>query len=98
MSKDLWQKVSSAYDCVNTILWSCLAAFVIYFAIYVIPHIKAAQEQAEAGRLLEIAAEHEALCTALGMGAGGSVHQHCLRTVQAFRASVERQMADDSRF
>ena len=98
MSEDLWQKLSSAYDYVNTMLWACLAAFLVYFAIYTIPQIKAAQAQAEATRLLEIAAEYEAFCVSLGMGTGAPAHQRCLHAVQAFRADVERQMADDSQF
>jgi hypothetical protein len=98
MNEDLWQKLSSAYDYVNTVLWAFLAAFLVYFTIYIIPHIQAAQEQTEARRLSEIAAEHEAFCLSLEMGAGASAHQRCLRTVQAFRASVERQTAEDSQF
>ena len=98
MSEDLWQKLSSAYDYVNTMLWACLAAFLIYFAIRLVPHIEAAQAQAEASRLSEIAAEHDAVCVSLGMTAGTPAHQRCLRTIQAFRTDVERQMADNYQF
>lgn len=98
MSEDMWRKLSNAYDYVNTMLWASLTAFLIYFAIHLIPRIEAAQAQAEAARLLEIAAKHDAVCVSLGMAAGTLAHQRCLRTIQAFRADVERQMADNYQF
>jgi hypothetical protein len=98
MSGDLQRKLSIAYDHVNTALWAALATFLIYFAIFVIPNIRKAQAQAEATRILEIAAEHEALCTSLGMGVGEPLHQRCIRIVQQFRAKVEKQIADEIEF
>lgn len=98
MSGDLQRKLSIAYDHVNTALWAALASFLIYFAIFVVPNIRVAQRQAEARRILEIAAEHEAFCTSLGMGAGEPRHQRCIRTVQQFRANVEKRIADETEF
>ena len=98
MNEDLRQKLANAYDYVNTMLWACLAAFLIYFALHLVPQIEAAQARAEASRLLEIAAEHRTVCVSLGMAAGTAAHQRCLRTLQAFRTDVERQMADNYQF
>lgn len=98
MSEGLRRKLSGIYDCVNTALWAVLVAFLIYFAIYVIPNIRVAQAQAEATRILEITAEREALCASLGMGAGVPAHQRCIRYVQRFRAEVEKRIADEIEF
>jgi hypothetical protein len=49
----------------------------------------------EAARILEIGAEHEALCTKLAMGTGMPAHDQCIRAVQEFRAAVEKRISDD---
>jgi hypothetical protein len=95
MNSELRQKISKLYDYVHIILWSALTAFLIFFAVYVLPHVRAAQAQMEAARILEIDAEHEALCTKLAMGKGTPAHDQCIRAVQEFRAAVEKQISDD---
>jgi Na+/H+ antiporter NhaC len=95
MDSELKQKITKLYDYVHVTLWSLLAAFVIFFAVYAIPHIGAARAQIEATRILEIAAEHEALCTKLAMGTGTLAHDRCIRAVQEFRAAVEKRISDD---
>lgn len=95
MNSELMQKISKLYDHVHAMLWSALAVLLIFFAVYTIPHIRAAQAQLEAARILEIAAEHEALCAKLAMGTGTPAHDHCIRAVQEFRAAVEKRISDD---
>jgi hypothetical protein len=95
MNSELRQKISKLYDYVHIILWSALAAFLIFFAIYTIPNIRAARAQMEATRILEIDAEHETLCTKLAMGTGTPAHDQCIRAVQEFRAAVEKRISDD---
>ena len=79
----------------HAMLWSALAAFLIFFALYTLPNIRAAEARLQATRILEIAAEHEALCTKLAMGTGTPVHDQCIRAVQEFRAAVEKRISDD---
>jgi hypothetical protein len=95
MNSELKQKISKPYDYVHTMLWSALAAFLIFFALYAMPNIRAAQAQLGAARILEIAAEHEALCAKLAMGAGTPVHDQCIRAIQEFRGAVEKRISDD---
>ncbi len=88
--------ISKVYDYVHTMLWSALAALLIFFAVYAMPNIRTARAQLEAARILEIAAEHEALCTDLAMGRDTPAHDKCIRAVQEFRAAVEKRISEDS--
>jgi len=94
MSPKLWKRISKAYDYVNTALWAALAAFCVYFSVYVIPNMRAAQAEAEAKQILEINAENEQFCDSFGMGTAVSTHQRCIRRVGRFRAMVERRVLD----
>jgi Na+/H+ antiporter NhaC len=95
MNSELREKIGRLYDYVHAMLWSALAAFLIFFAVYTLPNIRAAQAQLQATRALEIAAGHEALCTKLAMGTGTPAHDQCIRAVQEFRAAVEKGISDD---
>jgi hypothetical protein len=95
MNPKLWGRISKAYDYVNTTLWASLAAFCVYFAVYVVPNMKAARADAEAKRILEINAEDERLCDSFGIGETVPGHRQCIRRVERFRTLVEKRVLDD---
>jgi hypothetical protein len=90
------QKISKVYDYVHVMLWSGLAALLIFFALYTLPNVRAFQAEMQAARIIDMAAEDEALCTRLAMGKGTPAHDQCLPAVQEFRAAVVKRLADDS--
>ena len=90
------QKIGKVYDYVHVMLWSSLAIFLIFFALYTLPNVRAFQARMQAARIIDIAAEDEALCTRLAMGKGTLAHDQCLPAVQQFRAAVAKRLADDS--
>ena len=94
MDSGLKQKISTLYDYVHVMLWSGLAALLIFFAVYTMPNVRAFQGKMQAARILEIAAEDEALCTKFAMGKGTQAHDQCLPAVQEFRAAVEKRFLE----
>jgi len=90
--------VRKSYDNVHMALWAILAAFVLYFIIFVAPNVSEAREQAARLRLQEIAAEYNQFCQKWGMAAGTSADPQCVLDLQAFRAGVEKRMADENEF
>ena len=83
--------VSRVYDEIHLALWAILAAFLIYFALFVAPKLPELQAAAERLRLHEIANENEAYCAKWRMGPGTSVHNECLEDLQELRAHIEKQ-------
>jgi len=77
-------------------LWSGLAALLIFLALYTLPNVRAFQAKIQAARIIDTAAEDEALCTGLAMGKRTPAHDQCLPAVQQFRAAVVKRLADDS--
>jgi hypothetical protein len=73
-------------------LWASLAAFLIFFAVYTIPHISALHAQSEATSVLEMTSENEAFCAKLGMGTKASTHDRCIGAIQEFRAAAEKRI------
>jgi len=91
------QKIGKVYDYVHVMLWSGLAALLIFLALYTLPNVRAFQAKIQAARIIDTAAEDEALCTGLAMGKRTPAHdQCCLPAVQQFRAAVVKRLADDS--
>ena len=90
--------VSRLYDEVHLALWAILAAFLIYFALFVAPTLPEFQAAAERLRLHDIANENEAYCAKWRMGPGTSVHNECLEDLQELRAQIERQHQLDAAF
>jgi hypothetical protein len=90
------QKISKVYDYVHVMLWSSLAALLFFFAVYSLPRVRAFQAEMQATRIIDLAAEDEALCTKLAMGKGTPVHDQCLPAVQEFRAAVGKRFLKDS--
>ena len=86
------------YDEVHAALWAVLAAFLIYFIAFIAPKLPEALARTESQRILEIAAEHNFYCDKLGMGVGTRGYAQCILDLQAFRAVVEKRIADETNF
>jgi hypothetical protein len=95
VSKTTWATIGAIYDHVHIALWASLVSFLVYFAVVVVPNIRAAQAQYQILQVQQIAAEHEFFCDKLGMGARKQAHDQCILDLQAFRAKVEQRMSGD---
>ena len=94
MDSGLKQKIDILYDYLHVMLWSGLAALLIFFALYTLPNVRVLQAKMQAAHILDIAAEDEALCTKFAMGKGTQAHDQCLPAVQEFRAAVEKRFLE----
>ena len=88
--------VRRVYDEVHLALWAILAAFLIYFAVFVAPKLPEFQAAAERLRLHDIANENEAYCAKWRMGAGTPLHNQCLEDLQELCAHIDKQFEEDA--
>lgn len=89
----MWNVVGRIYDDIETGLWACLIAALIFFVVLFVPHASELRARAETQRAQDVTAEHQRLCTHLGKTPGTHAFTDCLLDAQEFRASVERQIA-----
>jgi hypothetical protein len=87
--------IHSIYDNVNIALWAILITFVVYFSIFVLPHVPEARAKAEVLRALEISAENRTVCEKWGMRDGTHEHTLCTLDLQNIRAMAERRIIDN---
>jgi hypothetical protein len=90
--------IRQIYDGVEFVLWTLLAVFCLYFAFFIAPELPKMQARLAAEQALEVASEHERLCSQLGKIPGTREHEICLLDVQGFRAAVERRLGDAMSF
>ena len=86
------------YDKVHLFLWAMLAAFAVYFLVFVAPKIPEIRVQAELKQRQEIAEENQAYCAKWQMGPRTAMHNHCLDDLQTLRASIQTQLEADTSF
>jgi len=86
------------YDEVHLFLWTMLAAFAVYFLVFVAPKIPENRVQAELKQHQEIADENQAYCAKWQMGPGTAMHNDCLDDLQTLRASIQTQLEADTFF
>jgi hypothetical protein len=98
VSKKTLATIGAFYDHVHLALWASLVAFLVYFAVVVVPNIRSAQARNLILQVQQIAAEHEFYCDKLGMGAHKQSHDQCILDLQAFRAQVEARVYDENQF
>ncbi len=97
MNSDRLQAIAGQiHNNVEIGLWAALLAFVVYFVAFVAPNMPAAQARAERLRIQEIAAEHDFYCEKFGMPTGTPVHAQCVLDLGAFRATIEKRIADEN--
>jgi hypothetical protein len=88
------QAIGRIYDDVETGLWACLIAALIFFVVLFVPHASELRARAEGVRAQEIAAENRQLCEQLGKLSGTHEHVTCILDMQAFRAKIEKRIED----
>lgn len=84
------------YEEVHLALWAILAAFAIYFAVFVAPGLPRIHARIETLRAQDIAAEQDSTCSKLGMSPKSPMHDRCIFDLQQYRARIERRFAEES--
>ncbi len=87
--------VGLVYDCVECGLWALSVAFVLYFVIFLLPHLPENARRAESIRALNIAEENRAFCEKWGMKQGTHEHLLCTMDLQQLREKIRQDSADD---
>jgi hypothetical protein len=98
MTDHAWTVARRAHGAVDKALWIVLAAFVLFFAIFVAPRIadnRATQEQL---RGQQAAALYSDTCESLGKPAGTEARSTCVVLLQKFRTRVEQSFIEDIAF
>jgi len=89
-------RIGRAYDLVHLALWSSLIAFLLFFALIVLPNVPGRQARQQAMRMLQNEAEYDAYCRGWGLMPGTRLYAQCLTELAQFRRSVETQFADNN--
>ncbi len=84
------------YDWVEFGLWALSLAFVLYFVIFVLPHLPENARRAESIRALNIAEENRAFCEKWGMKQRTYEHLLCTMDLQQLREKIRQESADDA--
>ncbi len=90
--------ISRAYDNVQMALWASLLAFVVWFAIAVVPEMPARRAEFEAHRARELAGENAQLCKKLNFLRGSREYDQCVLDIGQFRLRVERRFVQETEF
>jgi hypothetical protein len=88
--------VRQAYDLVEYALWAGIAAFVIYFLIYIAPNVPEIARRAEVIRAMKNAEENRAYCEKWGLKRRTQEHVLCTMDLQNLRKKIEQDFADSS--
>ncbi len=72
-----WTQMSEVYDYVHVMLWSGLAALLIFFAVYTLPKFIAFQAKMQAPQVIDLTAENDPLSTSLAISKGMLAHDQC---------------------
>lgn len=84
------------YDSVHMALWATLTAFVLWFAVFVLPRLPELRARAAGLHAQEVAAEQDLACATLGMGPKSPMYRHCIADLAAYRTRIERRLAAES--
>ncbi len=83
------------YDFVERVLWASLVAFVLYVAIFLLPHLAENARRAESIRALNVAAENRAFCEKMGMKQRTHEYLLCTMDLQQLREKIRQEYADN---
>jgi len=86
--------VRCIYDWVESALWALLAAFVLYFLVFLAPALPEIARRAESIRALNVAAENRSYCERWGMKQGTQAHTLCTSDLQELRAKIKQEFDD----
>jgi hypothetical protein len=98
MLKQWMPPIGRVYDQINTALWGGLIAFLLFFAVVVLPHVKKDQAAYEAGVAAEISAENDSYCRRFRFVPATDAYRSCLDDLQRLRMSIEKRVAADYEF
>jgi hypothetical protein len=93
-SNDTLAMVQSIYDYVHLALWATLAAFALFFLVFIAPRLPEDAARAERLRIQEISQENEDYCAKWQMGLGTKMHNQCLLDLQELRWKIQKRFAD----
>ena len=88
----------SLYWEINKALRASLTAFVIFFAVLVLPGIREHQAAYQAALSSKLSAEADYYCRRFTFVPGTSAYRSCLDDLQSLRASAEKRFAADFEF
>jgi hypothetical protein len=71
-------RIGRVYDLVHLALWSLLMAFLLFFALVVLPKVPAQQARQQAVRMLQNEAEYDSYCRGWGLMPGTRLYAQCL--------------------
>ncbi len=88
--------IRKVYDWIESALWAALAAFIIYFLIYVAPNLPEISRQSERVRIMKAEAENSSYCEKWGMTRGTHEHTFCMIDLRRFRKKIEQEFSDEN--
>jgi hypothetical protein len=88
----------SLYWEINKALWASLTAFVIFFAVLVLPGIRQHQAAYQAALSSKISAEADYYCRRFTFVPGTRAYRSCLNDLQSLRASAQQRFAAEFDF
>jgi len=88
----------SLYWEINKALWASLTAFVIFFAVLVLPGIRQHQAAYQAALSSKISAEADYYCRRFTFVPGTSAYRSCLDDLQSLRASAQKRLVPELDF
>jgi len=88
----------SLYWEINKALWASLTAFVIFFAVLVLPGIRQHQAAYQAALSSKISAEADYYCRRFTFVPGTRAYRSCLDDLQSLRASAQKRLVPELDF
>jgi hypothetical protein len=82
----------------NRALWGALTAFLIFFGVAVLPHIRENQAAYRVAQDADISAESDAYCRRWKFVPSTNDYRSCLEDVAALRASIQTRIANEFAF
>ena len=76
--------------------WALLCAAVLYFALFILPHVPKIQAEIESQRILQIVGENRHYCEKWGMHEGTESYFQCTLDLQRIRKNEEQRIDADS--
>lgn len=83
------------YDQVNLALWAALTAFLIFFALVIVPQMPHHQADAQAARAAAREREDAFYCKRWGLAHGSEKFSKCMTDLIELRRSIDTQFSED---
>lgn len=86
--------VRIVYEWVESALWAGLTAFLVYFLLYIAPHLPEIRRRIENIRIMQNTAEDSSYCEKWGMKRGTHEHTLCTMDLKEIRQKIEQDFSD----